>query len=240
MAHNYEKILAPFSRASSKDKYVDEWGKWAKPEFELLQKVKWVWTQKIDGTNLNIVWDGDKVSYLGHTDKTQWNDRAKKLIEETFCTPEAETVFEQLYGEQPVTVSMELVGKDYNQNYGHPDGYFYVFDIKNGATGKYWTNDEVLSHFVNSFDPEKKIMDKVQELFEGGIRDAVNYVKITEATWNSNFTTSWYDDGFHVWKIKNPLGPYPIEGIVGRLPIELYNSKNERVICKVKCKDFAN
>lgn len=237
MAHNYEKILAPFGRDSGRDKYVNE-DKWSKPEFEMLQNADWNWTQKIDGTNLNVVWDGDKVSYLGHTDKTQWNDRSKKLIEETFCTPEAETVFEQLYGEQPVVVSMELVSKDFSQNYGHPDGYFYVFDIRNGSTGKYWTSEEVLGRFADAFDPERKTIGKVQVLLEGSIRDAVRYVKLANATWNKDFKSSCFDDGKKVWRVENPLGSYPLEGIVGRLPVELYNSRGERVICKVKCRDF--
>lgn len=236
MAYNYEKILAPFCRDDAKQKIVNI-NKWSKPEFEMLQNLNWIWTQKIDGTNLNIVWDGERIYYVGHTDKTQWNDRSKQLIESTFCTPEAETIFEELYGSQPVTVSMELVGKDFNQNYGHPDGYFYLYDIRNGDTGKYW-NREAVESFLKAFDPNKENMDIVQVLFEGSIKDAVQFVRLANDTWNKDFKTSWFTRNEVSWRVENPLGKYPIEGIVGRLPIELYNAKGERLITKVKCRDY--
>lgn len=236
MAHNYTKILAPFCRDNAKSKFVNT-HKWSRPDFEALQDIEWHWTQKIDGTNLNIVWDGERISYKGHTDKTQWNERSKALIENTFCTPEAETIFEELYGTQSVVVSMELVSKDFNQNYGHPDGHFYVYDVRNGNTNKYW-NREAVTSFVNAFDSSREVLEEVAELFVGSIRDAVEYVKLAKK-WNQNFEEIDYlsQDGIW-WKVHNLLGKYPLEGIVGRPPIELYNSKDERVICKVKCCDY--
>lgn len=236
MAHNYEKILAPFVRDDAKSNYVNE-KKWSRPEFEFLKDVKWIWTQKIDGTNLNIVWDGERISYLGHTDKTQWNERSKNYIESVFCTPEAETIFEQLYGDKPVTVSMELVSKDFNQNYGHPDGYCYVYDVRNGKTGKCWERLAV-DNFVKAFDPENKNIDVVEILLEGNIKTAVEWVKEAKKFNPTNDSEAKKGNRFECGVIRNPLGAYPIEGLVGRPAVELYNSKGERVITKVKCKDF--
>lgn len=237
MAHNYEKIYAPFGRDSSKSEYVNT-SKWSKPEFEFLQNNEWIWTQKIDGSNLNIIWDGERVSYKGHTDKTQWNERSKNYIESVFCTTEAETVFEQLYGEQPVIVSMEIVSKDFNQNYGHLDGHFYVYDVRNGVTGKYWDRKAV-EDFVQAFDPEYKEIEAVQIIFKGTIKEAIEWVKIARE-YNENFERKsvYISNIVGFVDVKNPLGKYPIEGLVGRPLVEIYNSKGERIITKVKCKDY--
>ena len=240
MAHNYEKILAPFGRDSSNSKFVNT-SKWSKPEFEYLKNNTWIWTQKIDGTNLNIVWDGERVSYKGHTDKTQWNERSKNYIESVFCTSEAETVFEQLYGEQPIIVSMELVSKDFNQNYGYPDGHFYVYDVRNGNTGKYWDRKAV-EDFVEAFDHEHKHVEAVKVLYRGTIEGAVEWVKAAKV-FNENpdvnvLDTEILENDISCFQVYNPLGKYPIEGLVGRPEIEMYNSKGERIITKVKCKDY--
>lgn len=66
MAHNYTKIFAPFCRDNAKLKFVNT-HKWSRSDFEALQSNEWNWTQKIDGTNLNIVWDGERISYKGRS-----------------------------------------------------------------------------------------------------------------------------------------------------------------------------
>lgn len=230
MAYNYDKILAPLARDTAKSKYVDIM-KFSRPEFEMLANVKWNWTLKIDGSNVNVIWDGERVSYVGHTEKTQFNDRTKKFLDETFCTSEAETVFEDLYGEQPVKISMEFVSKDMNQNYGYVDGAVFVFDIFNGSTGKVWTSEETLDAFVSKFEGSNVFVAP----FIGymNIWNAIDVVKAYEVIWNRH-PEKWKSED----KIKNPLGPYVIEGLVGRLPYELFDNNGNRVITKVKCKDY--
>lgn len=238
MAHNYEKILAPFARDDSKSKFVNK-EKWSKPEFEMLQNIDWLWTLKMDGTCIVVRWNGDKVSLLGHTDKTQFNERTKSYLEGLFCTSEAETIFEDLYGEQPVDICGEFVSKDMNQNYGHPDGHFYAFDIRNGVTGKYWGR-ESLGDFVNRF-PD---IDIVPLMLIGSINDAISWVDIAKKAWNASATEKERNrisfirvDGTMV-DVYNPFGDYDIEGLVGHPEFELYNAKGERIITKVKCKDY--
>lgn len=236
--HYYSKIIAPFERENAKSKYVTE-GKWSKPEFKMLQDIKWSWTQKIDGTNVRVFWNGDKVEIFGHTDKTQFNERTMTWLKNTFCTPEAETVFEDLYGENPVNVFGEFVSKDTNQNYGYPNGAFFVFDVQSETSKCFWGRDAVktVAERFNVF--------AVQELLVGSIREAVKFVKIANKVWNKEFINSGAVYGFdasdepHIYYVENPLGKYPLEGLVGRPYFEeLRNNKGERVITKVKCKDF--
>lgn len=238
MAHNYEKILAPFARDNNKSKYVNK-EKWSKPEFEMLKDIDWIWTLKIDGTCVVVQWNGERVNLLGHTDKTQFNERTKSYLEGLFCTSEAETVFEDLYGDQPVDICGEFVSKDMNENYGHPDGHFYAFDIRNGSTGKYWGRESLIE-FVNRF-PDIEI---VPIMLIGSINDAVDWIAIAKKAWNASATekernrVSFIRDDGKLFDIYNLFGNYDIEGLVGRPNVELYNSKNERIICKIKCSDY--
>lgn len=234
MAHYYPKIYAPFARDNSKSKYVNIY-KWSKPEFEMLKDINWEWTQKIDGTSVCLQWQGDKMTIdniKGHTDKSEFNQRTKDYLQTVFCTPIAETIFEDLFGDNNVNVYGEFCSKDMNQNYGHPDGMFYPFDVQNADTGKYWTRD-IVHNFADKFG-----LQEVQTLFQGSILDAVEYVRLTDVTWNKDFKTSWFTRNAQTWRVENPLGKYPIEGLVGRPKIELLNSDGARIICKVKCKDY--
>lgn len=46
-------------------------GAWTCEEFELLSSVRWEWTEKVDGMNFRVHWDGRQVSFGGRTDNAQ-------------------------------------------------------------------------------------------------------------------------------------------------------------------------
>lgn len=46
-------------------------GQWATPEFEYLADNKWVWTEKVDGTNIRITVNDGEVILGGRTDNAQ-------------------------------------------------------------------------------------------------------------------------------------------------------------------------
>lgn len=239
MAHYFPKIYAPFKRDESKSKYVNE-KSWTNPVFELLRDINWVWTQKADGTSVMLQWNGDKMTLdciKGHTDKTQFNVRTKNWLEKTFCTPEAETVFENLYGEHPVNIYGEFCSKDFNQNYGFSDGIFYPFDVQNAETRKWWPRLAV-DEFAEDFG-----LPAVPIVFIGTIKQAVEYVKNVQNIWNKNFKEQATTiNGQEVW-YKNYLkvngdSKYPVEGLVGRPLEELLDANGQRIITKVKCRDF--
>lgn len=233
--HYYPKIYAPFKRMSSKSEYVDQ-TLWSKPEFEMLKNIDWVWTLKIDGTSIMLQWRGDKFTLdnvKGHTDKSQLNERTKKYFEETFCTPEAESVFESLYGEQNVNIYGEFCSKDMNQNYGHEEGIFYPFDVQNADNNKWWDRTAV-AKFAEAFN-----LIEVPVMLKGNIDKVIKWVKVAKQSWNKDRSRIRYDTENGMFDVYNPLGDYDIEGLVGRLPYELLDGNGERIITKVKCKDFA-
>ena len=63
----YPKIDSVFKRDDC-GAFTNEF---ACPEFEYLYKNQWIWTEKIDGTNIRIGWDGENVEFGGRTDKAQ-------------------------------------------------------------------------------------------------------------------------------------------------------------------------
>lgn len=64
----YTKIPNIFKREMyGKNKLIE--GEYSTPELEYLSDALWEFTEKVDGTNIRIVWDGYRVSFAGRTDK---------------------------------------------------------------------------------------------------------------------------------------------------------------------------
>ena len=65
----YHKIEPPFIREDGTKKLIE--GKFKNETLEFLKDLKWQFTEKIDGTNISIVWDGHKVEFHGRTERAQ-------------------------------------------------------------------------------------------------------------------------------------------------------------------------
>ena len=92
---NYIKIETPFERATDGTKKLIE-GKWRSEAVNYLAYNSWVFTEKVDGTNIGIEWDGHEVSYHGHTEKAQIPPFLMEKLVELFGSNEAEEMFEHL------------------------------------------------------------------------------------------------------------------------------------------------
>lgn len=95
MAHNFQKIHAPFGRVSPNDRLVslDIYARpWVRSFYE--SEIPMYASEKIDGTSVGIVWDGERVSFVGHTDKSQFAPRYLEYLKGRFGTPEFESVLE--------------------------------------------------------------------------------------------------------------------------------------------------
>ena len=98
----YHKIVTVFERdPNNKFKTLLE-GKWSEPEFEYLKDNEWIWTEKIDGTNIRIMWDGEKVVFGGKTDSAQLYAPLVERLQTLFYAGAMSKIFDYpacLYGE---------------------------------------------------------------------------------------------------------------------------------------------
>ena len=67
----YHKIQTVYYRDPATNNKTLLEGQWSMPEFEYLKDNQWVWTEKIDGTNIRIKCIDDKVEFGGRTDNAQ-------------------------------------------------------------------------------------------------------------------------------------------------------------------------
>lgn len=209
--HNYQKIKSPFIRENANDKMVNM-EKYSSPSVEYLAKNDWFWEEKIDGTSIGLRWDGERVSIVGHTDKSQIPPVLNKFLTEKYLTPEMETIFEQTFGDKPFTVYGEGISKEVNCHYGFPEGDFIMYDIQNDTTGRFWDRER-MKEFAEKIDSETAPL-----LAVGDIGLAVKIVK----------------EGMCSYINKE----FPMEGLIGRPKVEFTDNKGDRLIVKVKVKDI--
>ena len=92
----YNKIDTVFNRDTQGTKKLIE-GDYRDKTVEYLQDNIWQWTEKIDGTNIRVHWDGHKVEFAGRTDKAQIPAHLLTRLEELFGGNENEERFEQMF-----------------------------------------------------------------------------------------------------------------------------------------------
>src|SRR5687768_13940511 len=100
--NQYHKIQPPFKRDKQPPKNI-LLGDWYTPEIEALAELPiWQFTEKVDGTNVRVMWDGNRVTFGGKTDNAQMPVRLLERLTELFGGPENEAIFEEMWGEKPV------------------------------------------------------------------------------------------------------------------------------------------
>lgn len=207
----YHKITTLWARGDKKPHNMII-GEYAKPEFENLKDVDWLWTEKIDGTNIRVMWDGQRVLFGGKTDNAQIPVPLMYKLEELFMGQANEQKFEEIFGADPVCLygegygnKIQAVGKEYD-----PDGTnFILFDVK---VGDYWLERANVEDVASKLD-----LNIVDVTLIGTPADASAFVS----------------KGF-----KSKIGTATGEGLVGYPITGLLNRKGERIITKLKTKDF--
>ena len=100
----YHKIETVFERSTDGGKRL-QLGKFRNPTVKFLKDLPWQFTEKLDGANTRVYWDGHKVSYGGRTDRAQMQVPLMNYLVSVFGTQEAEELFEQTFGEREVFCS---------------------------------------------------------------------------------------------------------------------------------------
>jgi hypothetical protein len=205
----YNKIDTLYKRDMEGTKKLLE-GEFRNPTVEFLKDNVWQFTEKVDGTNVRIFWDGHSVQFGGRTDKAQMPAPLVNHLNSVFGTPEAEQIFEEKFGETPVILFGEGYGPKIQSggNYRN-DVSFIMFDVI--IAGNYQPRESV-EDIAKAFG-----VDVVPIIFEGTIQEGVDFVKT-----NPDST----------------MGTAKMEGLVGRPKIEMRDRCGKRVIVKIKWEDF--
>jgi len=187
-----------------------------KPEMVLKNRVygaikTWHWTEKVDGTNIRVIWKDGNLSFGGKTNNAQIHADLVKWMY-AHITPES------LTAAFPDATDVVIYGEGYGPGIQKGGGLLadekklIVFDVLVG--GQWWLSDE------NVRDVASKLgLDVVPYLGEMTLEEAAAKVKV----------------GF---KSQLNGGKADAEGMVGR-PVEaLFDKKGHRLIVKLKTKDF--
>ncbi len=128
MLKEYHKIKTLFERDEKTKKLVE--GKYRNEAIKYLKDNQWQFTEKIDGTNIRIYWDGHRVSFYGRTDKAQIPANLMNRLVELFGGETNEQLFEQKFGETEVILYGEGYGEKIQNGGLYRKGQdFILFDV---------------------------------------------------------------------------------------------------------------
>ncbi len=189
-------------------------GEWTTLELKYLKGNDWVWTEKVDGTNIRIMWNGKDVIYGGRSDNAQLPTSLIMKLDEMFKVMEARQRFVEIFETEEVDVV--LYGEGYGAriqkgggNYISDGVNFVLFDV--AINGVYLERENVE-------DIAEKFGIKVVPIIGHGTLEEA--IKMTERGFNSKW------------------GDFIAEGIVARPRVEMRSRRGERIITKVKHRDF--
>lgn len=182
---------------------------------EYLHDNLWLWTEKIDGTNIRVHWDGHKVEYGGRTDKAQIPAPLVNKLNEYFGGETNAQLFEQTFGEKDVILFGEGYGEKIQNGGDYMEGGkgvdFILFDL---MIGENYQDARSVARCAQTFG-----LKVVPSIGHGTLFEAVEFVKC-------------HPNSF--------LGPrtHEMEGVVCRPLYELRDRCGNRVIVKIKWEDF--
>lgn len=207
----YPKIYAPFKRHTNDPgnplRNKLDVGNWLRPEFDMLKDMNWEWTEKVNGTNVRVIWDGHKVSFGGRGNDAQMPIKLLDTLKQMF----PEELMEQQFGATPATL--------YGEGYGP--------GVANGSGAYGWDPDFVL--FDVNIDGWWLLRNNLVDVAQGlgiGIVPLLFHESVDTALRlvRGGIQSAW--------------GNFPAEGIVGKPPLGVMGRDGDRLMMKLKTKDF--
>lgn len=206
----YHKIQSIYKRdMASKRKTLIE-GDWALPEFEYLAGNQWTFTEKVDVTNIRIIFKEGQITFSGRTDDSQISAQLVARLNELVFPLAAK--LGEVFAEGSVVLYGEGYGAKIQKGGGNyrADQDFVLFDVR---VGQWWLQRADVHDVAHKLG-----LDVAPVIGEGTLHDAVDWAK-------RGICSTW--------------GDFEAEGIVARPKIELCTRSGHRLITKIKCRDFA-
>ena len=206
----YGKTLNVYKRDPESHKLIP--GHPASPEIEQLWSIDWELTEKIDGTNIRVIWDPvnypELVIIKGRTEKAQLHLELVKYFRPFELAPK----FKEIFPDSPVPICV------YGEGFGagiqkgglySPTKTFSAFDVKVGTV---WLPRVDAIEIV-----EKLGLNFVPIIAHGPLTKAVALV----------------------WRgLQSQYGDFYAEGLVARPAFPLLDRRGHRVIVKIKHKEL--
>ena len=216
----YHKIQTVFKRDPKTNFKTLLEGDFALPEFEYLMGNQWVFTEKVDGTNIRVMFNqervkfGDPASVLfgGKTDNAQIPSTLTNRLNERFLTVEGRGKLKEVFEDaEQVCLYGEGFGPGIQSggNYRKEGQDFVLFDV---MVGDRWLKRGDVEDVAHKLD-----LEVVPAIRIGGLIEMVQLAK-------AGFKSHW--------------GDFQAEGIVARPDVELVSRSGHRIITKIKNKDF--
>lgn len=205
----YHKIDTVFKRDPATNHKELILGDYAQDAFGYLANNEWVFTEKVDGTNIRVMIADRNITFGGKTDAASIPAFLVNRLQERFL-PQLTALVEAfpdggcLYGEG-YGARIQKGGGNYRA-----DTDFVLFDVR---VGDWWLQRGAIEETATRFG-----LDIVPIIGRGTLHDLVAKVR-------TGFHSTW--------------GPFEAEGIVARPAVELRTRSGHRIITKLKHRDFA-
>lgn len=184
-------------------------GQFAKQAFGFLHSLDWLWMEKIDGTNIRVMWDGSTIRFGGKTDRANIPSTLVARLQDLFTQDQFRASFDE---GAPVCLYGEGYGAGIQKGGAYiPTGVdFILFDVRVGDVWLEW---------ANVCDVAWKLgIHTVPVVGEGPLLGAVECARA----------------GF-----ASAIGMAQAEGLVMRPVVALCDRLGDRIMTKIKHRDFA-
>lgn len=206
----YHKINSLFKRDMTKKDKPLIIGDFSQPEFDMLYDAPWFFTEKIDGTNVRLLWDGEGFTIGGRTDKAQL---PPALINHLNAILDAER-FKSEFGDTRVVLYGEGFGGKIQANSGYAKRFkeetFACFDI---FINGFWLSPVAVSNLCTKLE--------------------IGRVPLSTLGLSAPRFVVEHCDGQ-----KSGYGDFESEGVVGTPKCGLLQRNGKRIIVKIKWNDF--
>lgn len=178
------------------------------PLLAYLAELPWTYSRKVDGENIRIQWDGEQALWNGKSNAFQCSAEFTKYMNDTFL----EEIFEEKFGrDKVVTLFGEKMGpKTQGNELGLEKDEVVLYDVNINGT---WLCGEDVAEIAKYFG-----IRTVFDFMPAMLGESKNLRELIKMCANGQFK-DW-------------------EGIVATPLVEMRNQKGERVIVKIKNRDY--
>ena len=190
-------------------------------EFKYLYNNKWLAFEKIDGTNMSFYWDGHEMQIHGKSENSSIPSMLMDTMKNILTEEKLAEVFSIKYDENgnEVPFMMRIYGEGYGDkiqkrggSYIRGGNDFRVFDIKINGFWLDWNNvvDITKQLGLKTVEPFGEMtLEEAEKMVISGFKSHIAENKELDA-----------------------------EGLVLRPIVQLFNRKNERIMVKIKTRDY--